>query len=68
MQPKWIALIPAYLPTELVLPLQKEARAKDFQLIIVNDGSDQSAESVFQSAAQFSTILHHPPIEEKNRQ
>lgn len=39
MQPLWIALIPAYQPTEQLLLLLKEAKSKGFQIVIVDDGS-----------------------------
>lgn len=60
-------MIPAYQPTDLLLPLLKEAKACDFHLVIVNDGSDQSTELIFQLAAQYGIILHHLANKGKGR-
>lgn len=60
MQPAWIALIPAYQPTELLLSILSEAKAAGLQLVVVNDGSSERAKSIFRAAAQYGTVLHHP--------
>ena len=59
MQPLWIALIPAYQPTEQLLLLLKEAKSKGFQTVIVDDGSSKDSNGTFESAAQFGRILRH---------
>lgn len=59
MQPKWIALIPAYQPTKLLLPLLAEAKSSGFHLIIVNDGSSRETDSIFRQAAGYGTVLNH---------
>jgi glycosyltransferase involved in cell wall biosynthesis len=54
-------VIPAYQPDNRILKLIEEIKANsDFDIIIVNDGSDQSCEPVFKSAENAGcTILTH---------
>jgi putative flippase GtrA len=59
MQPLWIALIPAYQPAEQLILLLKEAKNGGFQIVVVDDGSDENFKKVFQSAAQYGTVLRH---------
>lgn len=59
MQPLWIALIPAYQPTQQLLSLLKEAKSKNFQIVVVDDGSNQDATAIFAAATRFGTVLHH---------
>ena len=59
MQSLWIALIPAYQPTDQLLLLLQVAKDKGFQIVVVNDGSDKSLNKIFASAARFGAILHH---------
>ncbi len=60
MQTTWIALIPAYQPTEALLHLLKTAKKTGFELIVVNDGSSPETENIFRLAAMYATILNHP--------
>lgn len=59
MQSLWIALIPAYQPTEQLLLLLQEAKSEGFQIIVVDDGSDKSLHEIFASVTWFGTVLHH---------
>ena len=59
MQSLWIALIPAYQPTDQLLLLLQEAKSKGFQLVVIDDGSDKSLNEIFASAVWFGTVLHH---------
>lgn len=59
MQTLRLALIPAYQPTEQLIPLLKEAKNKDFQIIVIDDGSDKKTKDIFKDAAQLGTVLHH---------
>lgn len=59
MQPLWVTLIPACQPTEQLLSLLKEAKHKDFQIIVVDDGSNEDSNNIFESTAQFGTVLRH---------
>ena len=63
MKPLWIALIPAYQPTELFLQLLKAVRNEGFQILVIDDGSDRESGKMFQSATQYGIVLHH----EQNR-
>lgn len=59
MQSLCIALIPAYQPTEQLLPLLQQAKNENFQIIVVDDGSDGNFQGVFDAAAQYGTVLRH---------
>ena len=52
-----IAVIPAYEPDERMLPLLKEATEKGFDVIVVNDGSQERFDGVFEEAAQYAKVL-----------
>ncbi len=60
MQPTWIALMPAYQPTELLLGLLEEAKRAGFHLIVINDGSSLEKSCLFQKATEFGIVLEHP--------
>lgn len=55
----WIALVPAYQPTEQLITLLHEAKNAGFQIVVVDDGSDESTNDIFVSAARFGRVLHH---------
>jgi putative flippase GtrA len=55
----WIALIPAYQPTDQLLLLLQMAKDKGFQILVVDDGSDTNYQEVFLSAVQYGTVLRH---------
>lgn len=59
MHPFWIALIPAYQPTEQLISLVQEAKSQGFQIVVINDGSSTGANDIFESTARFGTVLHH---------
>lgn len=59
MQSTWIALIPVYQPSESLLQLLEEAKSKGFHIIVVNDGSSQTAKDIFRRAAEYGTVLNH---------
>lgn len=55
-----IVVIPAYQPDEKLCSLVIELHEKtDYDMIIVNDGSDKSKRALFDSLAPYATILHH---------
>ena len=56
---KWIALIPAYEPTMLLLHLLSEIRCADFEAVVVDDGSGNSYSHIFEECSPFATVLKH---------
>lgn len=54
-----IILIPAYQPEKQFLSLLEEAKKDEFQILIVDDGSDGNSRQIFQSAVQYGLVLHH---------
>ncbi len=67
MQSLWIALIPAYQPTDQLLPLLREAKNEGFEILVVDDGNDAGSKDLFDFAARFGTVLHHPRNRGKGR-
>ena len=58
-----IVLIPAYKPDENMCELVKQLHGKNFEIVIVNDGSGNDFEKVFECASQYATVIRH----EKNK-
>lgn len=56
---KKIAVVPAYEPEELMLPLLKELKKNDYFTIVINDGSNEKFDSIFEQAKEFATVLKH---------
>lgn len=57
---KIAALIPAYQPDEKLITLLKELRAKtDYFILVVNDGSAEGCEPIFESAKEYATVISH---------
>lgn len=59
MKSELIALIPAYQPANQLLSLLEEAKKDEFQILIVDDGSDGISHQILQSAAQYGLVLRH---------
>ena len=55
----WIAMIPAYQPTEQLISLVQEAKSQGFQVVVINDGSNADTNDIFASTARFGTVLRH---------
>lgn len=55
----WIAMIPAYQPTEQFISLVQEAKSQGFQVVVINDGSNADTNDIFASTARFGTVLRH---------
>lgn len=55
----YIALIPAYKPSEILLELLKELSKSGFYTIVVNDGSGEKYEGIFFECGALATVLHH---------
>ena len=58
-----IVLIPAYKPDENMCELVKQLHGENFEIVIVNDGSGNDFEKVFEYASQYATVIRH----EKNK-
>ncbi len=55
-----VVIIPAYQPDEKLYKLVLELHEKtDYDLIIVNDGSDKSKRPLFDSLEPYARIFHH---------
>ena len=54
-----IALIPAYMPDEKMIDVARELHDEGFEVVIVNDGSPEQYDSIFDSAARYAGILRH---------
>lgn len=56
---KRIALIPAYKPDIIMNDVTKGLKEKDFDVMIVNDGSDSKSTDIFKAAKKYATVLEH---------
>ncbi len=56
---KYIALIPAYEPTNKLIEITKELKANNFLIIIVNDGSNDTYKDIFNKCRKYATILEY---------
>ena len=50
-------LIPAYRPDHLLIELLQKLKAENFDIVVVNDGSGEEYQSVFDEAQKYATIL-----------
>lgn len=57
---KRIVLIPAYKPDEKLIETAKDLFFKGFAVIIVNDGSAEDYDPVFERAGAYAQVLCHP--------
>ena len=55
-----IALIPAYMPTQAMLPMLDELYDNGFESIVVNDGSGNVFDEYFDKAREKATVIDHP--------
>ncbi len=54
---KFVALIPSYEPDEKLIEVVKQLSKSDFEIIVVNDGSNDSFKSVFERASKYAKVL-----------
>lgn len=66
MQSKYVALIPAYQPTEILLGLVRKLAA-GFSVVLVDDGSGKAYESLFARCAAYARVLRHEANKGKGR-
>ena len=59
MQMNYIALIPAYKPTPILLELLDKLKALGFAIVLVNDGSGTEYEHLFFECSRNAEVLHH---------
>ena len=55
-----IILIPAYEPDSKLISLLEEIKEKtDYAVIVVDDGSSQNTQAIFEKASAYATVLRH---------
>lgn len=65
---KHFIVIPAYNPDRKLMELtERLARYPQFQIIVVDDGSNLQAQTVFQMVSRFATVLVHKENRGKGR-
>ncbi len=57
---KYIALVPAYKPEDLMIGLLRELSENSFESVVINDGSGEDFAPVFAEAEKYATVLVHP--------
>ena len=55
-----IALIPAYMPVNEIITIVSELSARQFSVVVVNDGSPTEYDPVFEQAASFAEVIRLP--------
>ena len=56
---KRIALIPAYMPSESLVGLTEELDRRRFSVVVVDDGSGENFDKIFEACAYHATVLAH---------
>ncbi|MBR3666392.1 MAG: bifunctional glycosyltransferase family 2/GtrA family protein [Ruminococcus sp.] len=56
---KRIALIPAYMPDERLVELVDELERKGFSAVVVDDGSGEKYDSIFEACSFHAAVLAH---------
>ena len=59
MAAEYIALIPAYEPDEKLLDVIKDMADKDFDIVVVDDGSGDAYSELFDQASDHAIVLTH---------
>ena len=62
---KYIALIPAYKPEELMLELLPKGQEANFEIVIVDDGSGEEFAERFQIASEYGKVISYMPNQGK---
>ena len=60
MKIKKLALIPAYMPTQAMLPMLDELEENGFESIVVNDGSGNVFDEFFEKVREKALVIDHP--------
>lgn len=55
-----VALIPAYKPDDKMVTLVKELKEKDFDILVVDDGSGEEYSDLFRQAEEYAVVIHNP--------
>lgn len=55
-----VALIPAYKPDDKMVTLVKELKEKDFDILVVDDGSGEEYADLFRQAEEYAVVIHNP--------
>lgn len=58
---KYIALIPAYKPEELMLELLPKVKEANFEIVIVDDGSGEEFAERFRIASEYGKVISYMP-------
>ena len=62
---KTAVLIPAYKPTDALITLVRELVATHYDVVVVDDGSGEEFQSVFQRTSEYATVLAQYPNQGK---
>ena len=56
---KYVALVPAYEPEDLMIGLLRELSAENFETVVIDDGSGEGFAHLFEEAKNYATVLTH---------
>lgn len=54
-----IALIPSYNPTSILITLAKELSQDNYEVIVVNDGSNTNLDHIFKSCSKYAKVISY---------
>lgn len=54
---KRIAIIPAYEPNETFLDIIKSLKGNNYEIVVVNDGSDERYDKIFEEISSYAKVL-----------
>ncbi|MBQ7247575.1 MAG: bifunctional glycosyltransferase family 2/GtrA family protein [Lachnospiraceae bacterium] len=60
MRTKRIALIPAYEPDDALVNVAERLRERNFEIVVVDDGSGENYRKLFENVEEIATVLRHP--------
>ncbi len=54
-----VVVIPAYEPEGILVSLTRELKEKEFEIVVVDDGSGQGYSDIFEEIKEYATVIHH---------
>ena len=62
---KMVILIPVYNPRERIINYVKKLKEKNYDVIVINDGSDENYHAVFERMIYDCKIINYPHFKGK---
>ena len=62
---KMVILIPVYNPRERIINYVKKLKEKNYDIIVINDGSDENYHAIFEKMVHDCKIINYPHFKGK---